>query len=177
MSKAIKKKASSLTPKKKISEISPREYTHMGAAPDFFQFNPSEHRPSISSFVNKAEKWVMIVLLSFAVAAFLGFKFLQNSDLSFNMDAKSNEIIDAANAVSSQEAFKEAFQENRKEARAIVDSVKNHRAGQNSHATTSKKLKKLSKGNSGRKYAQKLSKPIKRMNNKIASKKKTLARR
>ncbi len=126
MSKVIEKNKKK--PRKKITEVAPRDYTVLGPSPDFVYFNPSEHRPIITGFVSRAEKWLMVLLLAMAAAAFLGFKLLQNSDLSFSVNDNSTDtkeaVIKAEDSVSSQAEFKANFLENRKDAREMLAANK-----------------------------------------------------
>ena len=116
----VKKKLSKGLTRKKLSDINPRDFTVMGASSDFVHFNPSGEAMSLHPISHKLEKWILIVLLAFAMAAFMGFKLLENSDLSFSMNDNPTKSA-SANSLSSEDEFKSEFVKNRKEARALME--------------------------------------------------------
>ena len=132
---------------KKVSALKPREYTVMHGHPDYISFDPSGHSHLRGySISHKVEKWILIVLLAFAVAAFGGFKLLENSDMSFSLtDPAKEQVLSAkSNSVSSESEFKTAFQNNRKEARALMQGYSpKYGKGTKKYYAKSKHAKKL----------------------------------
>src|SRR5688572_21563428 len=128
-----KKTKKSQLSRKKVSDINPREYTIMGTHPTYVHFNPAGENQIMKPISHSLEKWILMILLAFAMAAFTGFKLLENSDLSFSMSG-SNDL--ANHSVSSDDEFKAEFNKNRKEARAMMEE----------HKSTYKKTPKYGKG-------------------------------
>ena len=115
--------------KKKVVDINPREYTIMGSHPEFIHFNPSGSSASMSHpLSHKLEKWILVTLLALAMAAFAGFKLLENSDLSFTLTdghtPPAHSTLNASNSLSSESEFKQQFDSNRKDARAMLQNHK-----------------------------------------------------
>jgi hypothetical protein len=111
---------------KKITKLSPREYTLMNVSPDFVNFNPSLAGDSgLQVFNNgishKVEKWILIVLLSLAMAAFLGYKLLENSEFSYTLE---NDKVIQTHGLNTQEDFDSQFNENRAEAQKALAHVR-----------------------------------------------------
>lgn len=165
-----KKTKKSQLSRRKVSDINPREYTIMGTHPTYVHFNPAGENQVMKPISHSLEKWILMILLAFAMAAFTGFKLLENSDLSFSLSDGNKDF--AAHSVSTDEEFKTEFNKNRKEARAMMEE----------HKSTYKKTPKYGKG--ATKYYAKKSKGSKKIAKKSSKKriaknirKKTLARR
>lgn len=145
--------------RKKIADINPREYTIMGTHPSYVHFNPAGEKQMIQPISHSLEKWILMILLAFAMAAFMGFKLLENSDLSFSMSDNSTKEF-AAHSVSNDEEFQTHFDNNRKEARALMEN----------HKTSYKKTPKYGKG-ATRYYAKKSNGKVKKIAKKLNKKK------
>ncbi|MEZ4814591.1 MAG: hypothetical protein R3A80_05210 [Bdellovibrionota bacterium] len=109
--------------KKKVAQITPRDYTTMGVHPSYVHFNPAGEKQMILPISHSLEKWILMILLAFAMAAFLGFKMLENSELAFSLTDGSTENF-AAHSVSNEKEFKNEFNKSRDEARAIMQKHK-----------------------------------------------------
>lgn len=175
MSKIIEKHKKKT--RKKVQEVAPRDYTVMGPSPDFVYFNPSEHKPVITGFVSSAEKWLMVVLLAVAAAAFLGFKLLQNAEMTFSMnDPDQANVVKSQDAVSSQSEFKSNFLDNRREARAMFEENK-AATKKATHASNVHRYLKTGQKRPEKKYASHSAKKSKTFAQRRTFKKKTLAKR
>ena len=152
---------------KKVTSLVPHDFTVMRSHPDYISFDPSgsAHLRGGYTLSNNLEKWILIVLLAVASAAFAGFKLLENSDLSFSLNEGSNKEQVAA-SVSSEAEFKEAFQNNRREARALIQKTSPKR-----DKTTKKYYAKAKTSKKIASHSKKASKKVSR-----TSKKKTIAK-
>ncbi len=176
-----KKKTKGHITKKKVGAIHPRDYTYMGTSPQFVHFNPSGETYPAHTISHRLEKWILIILLAFAMAAFMAFKLVENSDFSFSM-SESNPLsqrtssVNAAHSVGNDAEFKEEFNKNRKEARALMEE---HNLGSRKYKPKFGKAAgryyavKKSRA-SAKKFAKKVSK--KKFTSKV-SRKKAIARR
>lgn len=154
--------------KKKVTELSPQDYNFVGDHHGFMGLSPSHHGKSTTpSMSHRLEKWILLTLLALAMAAFTGFKLLENSDMAFSINDSSPKQANSTNSLGSEEEFKAAFKQNREEARALVHSKTNAVKKVSVSKRSSKKLfaKKTSKVSRGvKKFAK-------------ATKKKTIAKR
>jgi len=151
--------------KKKVRDINPRDYTVMGAHPNFVHFSPAADRQLIQPISHSLEKWILMILLAFAMAAFTGFKLLENSELAFSLTDGSSESF-AASSLSNDKEFKDQFNKNSNEAQAMMEK---HRSSYN------KKTPKYGKGQK-KFYAKKsTAKKSKKIARKVPSKKKMLS--
>lgn len=165
-SKKNSQKKSQLS-KKKVRDINPRDYTIMGAHPNYVHFSPAADRQLIQPISHSLEKWILMILLAFAMAAFTGFKLLENSDLAFSLTDGSSESF-AASSLSNDKDFKEQFNKNSQEAQALMAK----------HRTSyQKKTPKYGKGTK-KYYAKKATdkKSKKKIARKLPSKKKMLSK-
>lgn len=168
-----KKTKKSQLSRKKVTDINPREYTIMGTHPSYVHFNPAGEKVSMQPISHSLEKWILMILLAFAMAAFMGFKLLENSDLSFSLNDGTNKNF-AAHSVSNDEEFKAEFTKNRKEARALMEEHKtSYKKTPKYGKGATKYYAKKAKGSKSKKVAKKSSK--KRIAKNV--RKKTLARR
>lgn len=109
--------------RKKLTELAPKDYTILGNQHEFMRINPSSHARSRGHSVShRVEKWVLLTLLTLAMAAFMGFKLLENSDMSFSISENTAAPMQSksTNSLPSEEEFKAAFKHNREEARSLI---------------------------------------------------------
>ena len=94
-----------------------------------------------------------MILLAFALAAFAGFKLLENSDLSFSItDGSSDSTYSKALAPKNDAEFRKQFKKNRGDALALMQQ---HKSGY-------KKNPKYGRG-ANRLYAQKTTHKVKKL--------------
>jgi hypothetical protein len=112
--------------RKKLAELSPKDYTVLGNQHEFMRINPSAHKSASHSMSHRVEKWVLLTLLAIAMAAFMGFKLLENSDMAFSIsDSKvAPAQSHSTNSLPSEEEFRSVFKQNRLEARALIQDRK-----------------------------------------------------
>jgi hypothetical protein len=110
--------------RKKVANLNPREYTLMGASPEHIRFNPAGEIMTIQPISYKLEKWILMILLAFAMAAFMGFKLLENSDLSFSLTDGAAKSTHAASSIANDSEFKTEFNKVRADARGQMEQHK-----------------------------------------------------
>lgn len=154
------------TARKKAVHINPRDYTVIGHSAEFMGLHSSHSKSVAQPISHSLEKWILMILLAFAMAAFAGFKLLENSDLSFSITDGSSEVAHKALTPKNDAEFRKQFKKNRAEALSLMQE----------HKTSIKKNPKYGRG-ANKLYAQKGSSKSKKLYAaKKASKKKLIAK-
>ena len=109
--------------RKKLGVLAPKDYTVLGDHHEFMNVTPAHHgRKAAHPISHRVEKWVLLTLLAIASAAFMGFKLLENSDMTFSI-SDAGPSSSSGNSLATDSEFRAAFKENRTAARALLKPV------------------------------------------------------